>query len=267
MKSQTVIGVAFLVMAAGLGAFELLLPKLSTTEMAEAPLSQSSGEPRQSELPITGPDWQSQQPRHEAIPPRKHPVVMHHKKQPHHKPSPKPVHHAGAPAAPLPGPSFLPESSERAPRPAPTVRIDVGQQHGPVMVDVAPPVYTSSRHSEHVAPIHHRIIATPRPKPTIYAPPTFSPADLARQRTLERQALINAAVRSARGTVQRSVTGASIVSADAEDHGRYISVVVVEERSSGTVVESFTFTPGASGLGLSERHVISQNYADPFISH
>jgi hypothetical protein len=66
----------------------------------------------------------------------------------------------------------------------------------------------------------------------------------------------------------RSVSGGVVLlSAEAEDRSTGILVVVVEQRASGTVVEEFTFTPGSNGLGLSRRRVISQNYADPFISH
>lgn len=259
MKSQTVIGIAFLVMAAGLGAFELLLPQFSTVRTPENVAIQSSGAPQQSELSEIGPDWESEQPSHERFPARKHPVKMHrrHAARPRRLPA-HPV--AAAPERPLPAPTFLPST----PRPAPTVRVDIGTSSTSIVIaqPLRHPIPRPTR-----PPGHPR--KRPRPAPTpIPALPTFSPEDLERQRALERQALVNAAVRSARGEVMSSVSGGVVVvSADAEDHGTSILVVVVEQRSSGTVVEEFTFTPGSSGLGLSRRRVISQNYADPFISH
>jgi len=261
MKSQTVIGIAFLVMAAGLGAFELLLPQFSTVRTPENVVIQSSGAPLQSELSEIGPDWESEQPSHERVPARKHPVRMHRRRVAHPRRAPaRPL--AAAPERPLAAPTFLPST----PSPAPTVRVYIGTSSTSIVIarprlhPIPRPAHPSGRPRK---PARHR----PAPPP-ISALPTFSPEDLDRQRALERQALVNAAVRSARGEVMSSVSGGVVLlSAEAEDHGTSILVVVVEQRSSGTVVEEFTFTPGSNGLGLSRRRVISQNYADPFISH
>jgi hypothetical protein len=265
MRSQTVIGIAFLVMAAGLGAFELLLPQFSTVETPENVAVQASGAPQQSELSANSPDWESEQPSHERFPARKHPVKLHRRPAAHpHRAPAHPHRSEPAPMRPLAAPTFLPI----APRPAPTVRVDIGipsssiEVTQPLVRPILPPVRT---HVHPRLPRPHR----PNSAPTaIRALPTFSPEDLARQRALERQALVNAAIRSARGEVMRTVFGGVVLlSAEAEDNGTAILVVVVEQRASGTVVEQFTFTPGPNGLGLSRRRVISQNYADPFISH
>lgn len=251
MKSSSIIGIAFLVMAAGLAVYAPFA--LKSADHA-GPISEpvpfaTSGAGK---LPASGADWAMQQPRHESLPHRHHPVHPI-KKKAHHPAHKKAAKHAAAPNAPLPAPTFLPS----APEPKPHV----------VRIVAPPPV----RHVEVIenyrppAPVVHYV--KPKPQPTIYAPRTPSPQDLARQRRLERKALIDAATRTARATVLSTVPNVTVLSADADDHRTYISVVVVEQRPTGTVVENFVFTPGPSALGLTQRRIINSNTSDPFVGH
>ena len=252
MKSSSVIGISLLVMAAGLAVYEPFLQRVGS-------MTPASSEPTpfaatvSDAMPPSGPDWETLAPKHEPLPKRRHPLHpkhLAHKKPVRQKPAEDAADTPQPDNAPLPAPTFLPSTPEPAPR--------------PVEIVTAPP----EEHIEHVSHYHPlAVVHRPKPRPTIYAPPTLSPQDLTRQRRLERSALIEAATRTSRGTVESTVPNVHILSADADDHGTYISVVIVEQRPTGTVVENFVFTPGPSALGLAQRRVISQNNADPFISH
>ncbi len=261
MKTSTMLGIGFLGLALGLAAFEPFLMKMAATPSSPAskPNSLALSSEVPSALPIeapASPETGILRPRHEPLAHRhsQHAGRARGKKQGPHE---KAAAGANAAQAPLTAPTFFPSTPEPRPvaavevvSPPPTVPVQI-LHHMPLVAATERPVFKSE-------PLED----TPAPPP-----PTFSPRDLARQRKLERLALIDAAQRAARGTVLRTVAHAHVLSAEATDHGRWLGVVVVEQRANTTVVENFVFTPGPNGLGLSERRVISQSYTDPFVAH